>query len=88
VLQCAALRGSEGKYVVSLCDASGLVRSLYGVTVPTAVLVLDREGTVRAAGTLDEFESLRLRAEAIADESPKDNTQMRRDAGQLLVRMN
>ena len=86
--QCTALRGSDGKYVVSLCDSGGLVRKLYEVSVPTAVLVLDREGTVRAAGTLDEFEYLRLRAEAIADETPKDNTELRHDAGQLLVRLN
>jgi hypothetical protein len=72
VRQCAAVRGDEGKHVISLCDPLGFVRGWYGVTGSTAVLVLDDDGYVISAGTLKDFDYLRLRAEDQAERDRKD----------------
>jgi hypothetical protein len=72
VRQCAAARGEKGNQVISLCDPLGFVRGWYGVTGPTAVLVLDDDGYVISAGTLKDFDYLRLRAEDQAERDRKD----------------
>jgi hypothetical protein len=72
VRQCLAARGEAGRHMVSLCDPLGFVRSSYGVTGPTAVLVLDDDGYVVAAGTLKDFDYLRTRATAQAEMDRKD----------------
>jgi len=72
VRECAAARGDAGRHMVSLCDPLGFVRSAYGVAGSTAVLVLDDDGYVVAAGTLKDFDYLRMRAEDQAERDRKD----------------
>jgi hypothetical protein len=64
--QCIKGRGDSARDLVSLCDAGGLLRSWYGISTPSAVVVLDAEGTVLSSGSMSDFELYRLLAESVA----------------------
>jgi hypothetical protein len=64
--QCALARGDTVGNLISLCDPAGLLRQLYRVQTPTAVLVLDEDGFVQTSGALTDFEYYRLLAQNVA----------------------
>ena len=69
--QCRILRGIKGKNLISLCDGDGKARTLYNVTTPTAIFVLNRMGIIKDTGTIEELEELSQKAILIAIEEEK-----------------
>jgi len=74
--QCALARGDTVGNLISLCDPAGLLRQLYRVQTPTAVLVLDEDGFVQTSGTLADFEYYRLRAQNVARQAERNRREL------------
>lgn len=66
--QCRILRGIKEKNLISICDGAGKARTLYNVTTPTAVFVLNRMGIIKEIGTIEELEELSQKADMLAIE--------------------
>ncbi len=69
--QCKILRGIKEKNLISICDGAAKARTLYKVTTPTAIFVLDKMGIIRATGTIKEIEELARKANMIVTEEEK-----------------
>jgi len=74
--KCALARGDTVGNLISLCDPEGLLRRLYRVQTPTAVLVLDEDGFVRTSGPLADFEYYRLLAQHVARQAERDRLEL------------
>lgn len=69
--QCRIFREITEFNFISICDSAGITRSLYHVTTPTAVFVINKVGGVKAVGTINELEALSEKANAIANDEEK-----------------
>ncbi len=69
--QCRILRGVKEKNLISLCDGDGEARTLYNVTTPTAIFVLNKMGIIKDIGTIEELEELSQKATLIVIEEEK-----------------
>lgn len=74
--QCALARGDTVGNLISLCDPAGLLRQLYRVQTPTAVLVLDEDGFVQTSGPLAGFEYYRILAQNVALQAERDRREL------------
>ena len=73
---CVLARGENVGNLISLCDAEGLLRRMYRVQTPTAVLVLDEDGYVQSSGLLTDFEYYRLRAQNVARQAERNRREL------------
>lgn len=74
--KCVLARGNHVGNLISLCDPAGLLRQLYRVQTPTAVLVLDEDGFVQTSGPLADFEYYRIVAQNVALQAERNRREL------------